>query len=144
MSLGGGRARIVALVLAIAFVAAMAYLLVHAIGGEDLAEEIQLDGPVSVSVPDRHEELPALIVGSLAGLLGLAGFALTSRAGAEAEKERARREAADEAREREEEARARMSSRNPGASWHRPRRSAGGCARRPTRNATGSVAFAAR
>jgi len=68
--LRGKRGAILAAIGALVFAAAMAWLLVPAIGGSDLIDPLVFDGPAAL-VEDRTDALVPLIIGTLAGLAGL-------------------------------------------------------------------------
>ena len=78
--------------LALVFAAAMAWLLVPAIGGSDLIDPITVEG-VQAVVSERTEALIPLIVATLAGLAGFAGWLLAGDGSAEEETKRKRAEA---------------------------------------------------
>ncbi len=98
MSFGAGRARIIAIAVALAFIAAMTYLLVHAIEGQDFADFVGSGGPVVHTFDlHRHEVLPALLVAGLSGLGGLIAWIVASgRAGDLDEEREARKQAESE------------------------------------------------
>ena len=82
-----------AVLTALAFAAAMAWMLVRAIEGSDLIDPLVFDAPVGLVV-DRADALVPLLIATVAGLTALAGWALALRGdGAEEERrEEAERE----------------------------------------------------
>lgn len=91
----GKRGPILAALGALVFAAAMAWLLVPAIGGSDLVDPLVFDGPQAL-VDDRTDALLPLIIAAVAGLAGFAGWFLSGRDdGVAVDEERAARERAE-------------------------------------------------
>ena len=85
---------ILALLTALVFAAAMAWLLAAAIGGSDLIDPVVVDAP-NILVSERTDALLPLVIAAVAGVAGFLGWVLSARGGGAAGEERERRERAE-------------------------------------------------